>query len=109
MQMQEALKGVPFSQRPVSTSYLPSQCKQCYPEGLLTSGLSPFAEEALESYCSSVVKTQESAVDSKGKTSIKQYMPLGVLDYRLLEIGGCFISFQAAVFLPERMGQLLYF
>ena len=44
------------------------------------------------------MRTQELAVDIKGKTSVKKYRPLGVLDYRLLEIGRYVISFQAAVF-----------
>lgn len=64
-------------------SYLSSQCKQCHPEDLLTLGLSPFAEGALEFCCSSVVRTQESAVDIKGKTNIKIYGPLDFLDYEL--------------------------
>ena len=75
-------------QLPRSTSYPSSQCRQCHPEDPPTSGLSPFAEAALESHCSSAVRTQQSAVGVKGKTNVKNYEPLNFLDHRLSKIGG---------------------
>lgn len=76
----------------VGTPYLSSQCKQCHPEDLLTLGLFPFVGEALESYCSSAVRTQESAADIKEKTNIKIYRLFDFLDYELSKIGEYFIS-----------------